>query len=218
MKKDLKISLPLYKVIYSLVFAIILSLIRGVIYVDEIGVAMEPALAMLTIVFCSDTYLMEVQNRRGEVFHLYEKKRKMAVILRRLTVQILYLIAVSILGYGLFLLFQKPITLSTVSPTAIFGMYMIAVTGTVVFWSVASMTICNLWRNVWAGIGSTLVLWLLLNSQVGNSILGKWNIFSYMFCPVDQMSSFSWMYGTVASVIVALILVGLIPTILKKRG
>lgn len=218
MKKDSKICLPPYKIIYSLTFILILSLVRGVIYIDEIGAAMEPTIAMLTIVFCSDTFLIEILNRRREVFHLYEEKRKMTVILRRLTVQILYLTAVSILGYGFFLLFQKPIALTTVSPTAIWGMYVIAMTGTVVFWSVVSMTICNLWRNVWAGIGSTLVLWLLLISQVGDRVFGKWNVFSYMFCPIEQMSSFSWIYGTIAGVIAALVLVGLIPTILKKRG
>lgn len=218
MKKDLKICLPLYKIIYSLAFALILSLIRGVAYMDEIGGAMEPAIAMLTIVFCSDTYLMEVQGRRGEVFHLYEGKRKMAVILRRLAVQILYLIGVSIVGYGFFVFFKKPVILYGEAPAVIFTMFMVAMAGTVLFWSVVSMTICNLWRNVWAGIGTTLVLWLLLGSQVGEKALGKWNIFSYMFCPIEQINSLNWLYGEIAGIVIAVILMGLIPAILKKRG
>lgn len=76
MKKSLKICLPRYKIIHSLAFTLILSLIRGIIYIDEIGAAMEPAITMLTIGFRSDTYLIEVQNRGGEIFHLYKRKKK----------------------------------------------------------------------------------------------------------------------------------------------
>ena len=217
MKKELVICLPIYKIIYSLAFVLILSLIRGIAYADEIGGAMEPAIALLTIIFCSDTYMTEIQSRRGEVFHLYNKKRKTAAILRRLAVQFIYLMIASILGYVCYLI-QKPSLFMGTSHIFIFGMFLAAIVVTIAFWGIVSMTICNLWRNVWAGIGSTLIIWLMLNSQIGDRLFKKWNIFSYTFCSFEQLSSFSWLCGKAVSVIITIALVGMIPTILKKRG
>lgn len=217
MKKELVICLPIYKIIYSLAFVLILSLIRGIAYADEIGGAMEPAIALLTIIFCSDTYMTEIQSRRGEVFHLYDKKRKTKAILRRLAVQFIYLMIASILGYVCYLI-QKPSLFMGTSHIFIFGMFLAAIVVTIAFWGIVSMTICNLWRNVWAGIGSTLIIWLMLNSQIGDRLFGKWNIFSYTFCSFEQLSSFSWLCGKAVSIIIAIALVGMIPTILKKRG
>ena len=39
--KEMKICLPLYKVLYSLAFVVILSLIRGVTHTYEVGIACE---------------------------------------------------------------------------------------------------------------------------------------------------------------------------------
>lgn len=79
------------------------------------------------------------------------------------------------------------------------------------------MTICNLWRNMWAGIGTTLILWILFSSQFGDELFGKWNVFSYTFRSVN-VSDLSWLWGELLSVVLALIMILLIPVILKKRG
>lgn len=71
MKQDLKISLPVYKIGYSLAFIVILSCVHSVVYVNEIGPAIDGKMAVLTLVFCADTYLIERQSRRREVFRLY---------------------------------------------------------------------------------------------------------------------------------------------------
>ena len=70
MRKEIKIALPIYKVLYSAAFFVILSLVRTVVYADEIGIAMEAPASALAAVFCADTYLMEIHSRRREVFAL----------------------------------------------------------------------------------------------------------------------------------------------------
>ena len=37
MKKEMKIILPVYKMVYAFAFVVILSLIRGVVFTNEIG-------------------------------------------------------------------------------------------------------------------------------------------------------------------------------------
>ena len=102
MKQDLKISLPVYKIGYSLAFIVILSCVHSVVYVNEIGPAIDGKMAVLTLVFCADTYLIERQSRRREVFRLYLIKNQYYAVLRRITVQIGYLTVISILAYGMF--------------------------------------------------------------------------------------------------------------------
>ena len=102
MKQDLKISLPVYKIGYSLAFIVILSCVHSVVYINEIGPAIDEKMAVLAIVFCADTYLIEKQCRRREVFRLYSIKNQYHAILRRIMAQIGYLTVSSIFAYGMF--------------------------------------------------------------------------------------------------------------------
>lgn len=218
LKKEIKICLPAYKMLYSAAFVVILSLIRGISRVSDIGLAMEPPIGLLAIVFCADTYWIEIQSKRAEVFKLYHLKKQTSVLLKRLAVQMVYLEIISIVGYGLFF-WQKP--RPEIEGTALlpdFVCFLPAAAVTIIFWGTLSMTFCNLFRNIWIGIGSSLFLWVTLNSQAGDRVLGKYNIFSYTFRNVDYPNDFSWMWGKIISILLALVLAALIPFVLKKRG
>mgnify|MGYP003618635069 FL=1 len=101
MKKEVKICMPYYKIAYSIAFVVILSAIQPVVYANEIGQAVERAVSLLAVVFCADTYLVEVQSKRSEVFWLYNLKKQAGVVYKRLFVQVAYLIGISLLAYGL---------------------------------------------------------------------------------------------------------------------
>ncbi len=218
MKKELKICMPLYKIVYSLTFIFILSIIRGIAYIDEIGTAMEPAIAILAAVFCADIYLMERQGRRWEVFTLFELKSKVKAINRRLFIQILYLIGISTIGYGSFYIIQKPILIGDTSQVTNFAMFVIAISGTVLFWGTLAMTISNLAGNMWVGIGVTLLISLEQSSKAGDELWGKWNVFSYMFRKIDEFNNWEWMCGKTVSLVLCAVMIAAIPLILKKRG
>ena len=47
MKKEMKIVLPFYKIAYAVSFVVILSLIRGVVFTNEIGLSIEAPFAIL---------------------------------------------------------------------------------------------------------------------------------------------------------------------------
>ena len=101
LKTELKNCLSLYKIFYSCAFILILCAIHPIIYYEEIGSAIQSPIAFLTIIFCSDTYLMEVKSKRADVFHLYDQKKQLKVISQRVGVQILYLLILSCVGYVL---------------------------------------------------------------------------------------------------------------------
>ncbi len=135
MKTELKNCLSLYKIFYSCAFILILCAIHPIIYYEEIGSAIQSPIAFLTIIFCSDTYLMEVKSKRADVFHLYDQKKQLKVISQRVGVQILYLLILSCVGYVLFF-WQKPGSVNEgISGIQIFLLYFIAMFGTIWLWT-----------------------------------------------------------------------------------
>lgn len=216
MRKEMKICLPVYKVLYSAAFIVILSIIRGISRISEIGLAMEPPVGLLALVFCADTYWIEIQSKRAEVFKLCPLKKQAGAVRKRLAIQMVFLTGCSAMGYGMFY-WQKPMAVTGGEQLAEFLVFLAAITVTIMFWGTLSMTICNIFRNIWAGIGCTLFLWMTLNSQAGDRILGKYNIFSYTFRDSYDITNLSWLWGKSISLLITLALAAAVPLILKKR-
>lgn len=219
---EMKISLPLYKILYAVLFVVILSLIRGVSVSFEIGIAMEPALAILAAAFCADTYALEVVSRRSEVWRLYPLKTRIRAVGRRLLLQQFFLLLVSAAGYGFFYLFQKPFSFRSIQPGAVseaaqFYCFLAAEAVTIVFFSMLSNTLACLFHNLWFGIGGSLILWLLLNSTQAQRLLGSWNVFSYSLRDVSGINDFGWLRGKALCVLFCIAAAAGLPGLLKKR-
>lgn len=223
MEKEVKISLPFYKVAYAVFFIVILSLIRGVTSSYEIGIALEAPMAILAAVFCADTYVQEMISKRSEVQRLYSMKKRIRSIGRRMVIQELFLLLLAVIGYVLFFIFQKPQLYSAMQPGGEseikqFLVCLAAMVVTLAFWGILSNTISCIFRNMWVGIGGTLILWLVTNSSFGDRCFGSWNLFSYTFRAVENSSDLSWIRGKAICLIFCIIMIVLLPKILKKRG
>ena len=219
MKKEMKIVLPVYKMVYAFAFVVILSLIRGVVFTNEIGLSIEGPFAILTAVFCADTYVQEIRSKRFEVHRLYPLKKRFFSMTKRLVIQELFLLLLAVAGYGLFFVFQKPMTHpGTKSEWTQFAAYFFAITVTVFFWSVLANTLSMVLRNMWMGIEGCLIIWIATNSTGGDKLLGAWNLFSYSFRNIENATDFTWMYGKVLCLGIGLILLAALPEIIRKRG
>lgn len=221
MRKELKISLPLYKKACALLFIVILSLIRGVSISCEIGTAMEPALAILAATLCADTYVQEIICRRSELWRLYPLKRKLLSVGTRLLIQEIFLLLLAAAGFCLFLLLQKPLLFSHMQPGAgsefrHFSIFLGAMAVTITFWSVLAATAAIIFRNLWLGISVCLILWLLENSSLAKNVLGPWNVFSYTFRNITDTGDFIWLAGKGLCIALCAAMLLLLPTLLKK--
>lgn len=217
LKQEIKICIPPYKIVYSIMFFVILSLIRGITLVDEIGGALDANAALLGVVFCAETYVMERGSGRGEIFVLFPQRNRTKAVMRRLLIQNVYLCMLSYIGF-FFFFWQKPMLLPDNSLFFQYGMYMLAVTGTILFWSTLSMTISNLTGSQWGGIGICLAVWMMLNSTFGDKTLGVFNIFAYGFRETEELLDLGWLWGKALGILVAAVMIGMTPYIIKKRG
>ncbi|MDO4336751.1 MAG: hypothetical protein Q4C91_01530 [Eubacteriales bacterium] len=223
MGKEIKICLPFYKMAYSVFFVVILCILRGVIYTNEVGVALEAPLALLAAAFCADTYVQEVSSKRSEIERLYPIKNRTRSILKRMIVQEGYLFLLAAAGYVIDCVIQRPLPLYGMQivikdEIKMFFVYLAAIAVTLIFWGILSHTLSCLFRNMWAGIGCCLLLWITTNSTVGDRLLGKWNVFSYTFRNIENNEDLSWICGKTVCVLLILIMGAVLPEIIKKRG
>lgn len=223
MALEIKNALSFYKIAYAVCFIVILSLIRGVSYTYEIGIALEAPMAMLAAVFCADTYTQEITSKRSEVLMLYPVKKRMHLIAGRIMIQVVFLSLLAMTGYGLFLIFQNPIVLQIEQSNpgkemSRFLVYAGAVVITLLFWGMLSNTFACFFRNMWMGIGSCLILWLITNSSMGEKYLGAYNIFSYTFREIENSGDFSWIWGKVICIGTCFIMTAILPGLIRKRG
>lgn len=223
MIQECKISLPFYKIAYAVCFVILSSLVRGVYYRYEVGIAMEPLMAILAAAFCADTYVTEIIGKRSEVWRLYPMKRKLHSIYARMLLQIFFLLLLAAAGYGLFFLFQRPRSFdafsnNTPGDAAQFFVFLASVLVTIAFWGILSHTIACVFRSLWCGIGGCLILWILTNSSFGVRCLGKWNVFSYTFREMENGGNHQWICGKVVCIFLGMTAVAMLPKIMKKRG
>lgn len=223
MGKEVKICLSSYKIVYSIFFVIILCVVRGVSFTNEVGVALEAPLALLAAVFCADTYVQEIASKRAEVERLYPVKNRTRSIFKRMTVQESYLFILAAAGYGVYCIIQKPLSLYGIQivikdEIKMFLMYLLAIAVTLIFWGILSHTLSCLFRNMWAGIGCCLILWITTNSTIGERLLGEWNVFSYTFRNIEDNGDLSWICGKMICVLLILMMGAMLPEIIKKRG
>lgn len=218
---EAKISFPIYKVIYSVFFTVILSIIRGVSFTNEIGGTLEPQMGILAAVFCADIYVQEVASGRWEIHRLYPMKNRMGVIWRRMAVQETYLFLLGIAGYGLIYFLQNPIPYwqgEWGKEILLFLIYIPAMVGTIIFWGMLSNVVACIFRNMWAGAGISLVLWIAVNSTYGDRIMGIWNPFSYTFRDIEDIGNLSWILGKILWLFGTILLGVVLKRLIKKRG
>lgn len=184
---------------------------------------MESPMALLAAVFCADTYIQEILSGRYQIQRLYPLKNRLASMAKRLMIQEAFLLFLSAVGYGMYLLVQRPVLLNGEergenSSVAIFLIYLGAVFVSLLFWGLLSHVLSCLFRNMWAGIGSCLLLWTVTNSTVGDKWLGCWNLFSYSFRDLEDSGDLSWLWGKLLCVAASILLAYMLPKIVKKRG
>ncbi len=220
---EIKISLPFQKQAYAVLFVLILSLVRGITYSYEIGIALEAPMAILAASFCADTYTQEITSKRSEIQRLYPMKKRIYSIYKRIVIQEIFLLAVAVAGYGLFYIFQNPRIVgigenSSENEICQFLVYFAAIAVTLVVWGLLSNLLSCLFRNMWMGIGGCLMLCLITNSSIGVRYFGAWNLFSYTFRSIENSSNYSWICGKIVCICIGIMTVAALPKIMEKRG
>lgn len=77
----------------------------------------------------------------------------------------------------------------------LFFMTIAAVAVSVLFFGMTAFTFANLCRNSLAGIGISIILWLITYSAWGERILGNGNVFAFVFRDTGNRADMRWLLG-----------------------
>lgn len=166
MKYELKIALPMYKIIYSILFMVIIILVRPIMSYNEIVSVLESSVALLAGVFMADIYYTEYMNERISTYSLFPIKQKRGSILKRAFISQLYLIILVAAFYWGFVLVYHPTNYSGVSTISLYTSCVGACAASVFFMGMFCFTVTNLMRNIGLAIGLLFVFWLFLTSTI----------------------------------------------------
>ncbi len=178
MKYNIKIGLTPTKLCYSICYIFIFALIRGVRSSSEIGGAMDAYVAFLAIIFFSDTFYQELQEKRWEVFYLKPAQAKFKTMCQRMLVQASYMGLLIGMGYWAFYL-QRSLGQLDAKELQIYITAVLACFASVVFFGTFTFTMVNAFRNLWAGIGVALLLWYVQSSRWARNLPDILNLFAY---------------------------------------
>lgn len=201
-KYNVKIGIPLYKAVYSILFIIGLALVRGITHVREIGWAMDANIALLALVFCGDGYYQEFSGGRWEVFWLCPKERKWKTLLQRFFLQAAWLTGASMAGYVVFY-WQRPGNAQEISEFVLWLQFGFAVLGSIFFFGSLSFTLVNFLHNLWAGLGISVIIWSILNSTTGQKLPEALYVFAYGGKGVEMMDgglNWNWVWGKISAI------------------
>lgn len=216
MKQDIKIMLPFYRIIYPILYVILMAFVRGISDTREIGIVLDSMIPVLAIVFMSDTYHIEYREQRWEIIALFSLKKLNQMIYKRVWIQIIYLMLVNGLGYWFFYI-QKPIKQGLNKELNLYFSFLFACVITIAFFGMISLIVANTFNNMWIGIGVSLVCWLSLNSTTGNKILGVINVLAYAFRKFENANDYHWVIGKIFAVLCVVIMFFLLPRTIKNR-
>lgn len=166
MKYEAKIALPLYKLIYSMLFMVIIILVRPISSYSEIISVLESSVALLAGVFMADTYYMEYMNDRISTYYLFPFKKKYTSLLKRIVISQVYLIILTAVFYWGFVLMYHPTNYSGASIATLYIQCVCACAASMFFMGILCFTATNLLRNIGIGIGFLFLLWLFLTSSI----------------------------------------------------
>lgn len=170
MKYEIKIALPLYKVVYSFLFVTIIILVRPIQSITEIIAPLETYMALLAGIFLADTYYQEFTGGRIDCYYRYCLQKKLLSVTKRNIICLIYLFILVAVGYWGFIFRYQPVYTSAIPEMILYAHTMLATLASMIFMGSIGFTLTNLAQSLGAGISGVLILWLVMTSSVMNKL------------------------------------------------
>lgn len=196
--KELKISLPPYKIICALFFILILSIVRGISEIDEIGPTIDTYMALLALVLCADTCHQEVQESGWEILALKPGKRQRQTILKRFAVQYIFIFCMAAAGYGMFYLIQQP----SIGEQELyhFATAMAASASSIVLFGAMPVFLAKITGNLIGAMGAAAAFWFFITSSWAEKLPRFLQIFAFGGRNISEGEMW-WISGKVTALI-----------------
>ena len=201
MKQDLVIVVSKYKLWICIIYVMLLSIIFPLAYADEIGGVIDPYSSLLSILFFSDLFYLEILEKRYEVIKLKSKDVLIGLVKRRFFIAWLFVELLALVQYSLYLM-KVNNNIGKMDNLSMLIITLIATGVSIAFFGYLTVVLVNITKKIGIGVGIAVLIWFLLNSTIGMNIKSA-NIFA--FCEFFTKDlDYSWVIGKLIGAIIVL--------------
>ena len=202
MKQDLVIVVSKYKLWICIIYVMLLSIIFPLAYADEIGGVIDPYSSLLSILFFSDLFYLEILEKRYEVIKLKSKDVLIGLVKRRFFIAWLFVELLALVQYSLYLM-KVNNNIGKMDNLSMIIITLIATGVSIAFFGYLTLVLVNITKKIGIGVGISVLIWFLLNSTIGMNIFKSANIFA--FCEFFTKDlDYSWVIGKLIGAIIVL--------------
>lgn len=202
MKQDLVIVVSKYKLWICIIYVMLLSIIFPLAYADEIGGVIDPYSSLLSILFFSDLFYLEILEKRYEVIKLKSKDVLIGIVKRRFFIAWLFVELLALVQYSLYLM-KVNNNIGKMDNLSMIIITLIATGVSIAFFGYLTVVLVNITKKIGIGVGIAVLIWFLLNSTIGMNIFKSANIFA--FCEFFTKDlDYSWVIGKLIGAIIVL--------------
>ena len=203
MKQDLVIVVSKYKLWICIIYVMLLSIIFPLAYADEIGGVIDPYSSLLSILFFSDLFYLEILEKRYEVIKLKSKDALIGLVKRRFFIAWLFVELLALVQYSLYLMKVNNNNIGKMDNLSMLIITLIATGVSIAFFGYLTLVLVNITKKIGIGVGIAVLIWFLLNSTIGMNIFKSANIFA--FCEFFTKDlDYSWVIGKLIGAIIVL--------------
>ena len=202
MKQDLVIVVSKYKLWICIIYVMLLSIIFPLAYADEIGGVIDPYSSLLSILFFSDLFYLEILEKRYEVIKLKSKDVLIGIVKRRFFIAWLFVELLALVQYSLYLMKVK-YNIGKMDNLSMIIITLIATGVSIAFFGYLTVVLVNITKKIGIGVGIAVLIWFLLNSTIGMNIFKSANIFAFCEFFTNDLD-YSWVIGKLIGAIIVL--------------
>ncbi len=202
MKQDLVIVVSKYKLWICIIYVMLLSIIFPLAYADEIGGVIDPYSSLLSILFFSDLFYLEILEKRYEVIKLKSKDVLIGIVKRRFFIAWLFVELLALVQYSLYLM-KVNNNIGKMDNLSMLIITLIATGVSIAFFGYLTVVLVNITKKIGIGVGIAVLIWFLLNSTIGMNIFKSANIFAFCEFFTNDLD-YSWVIGKLIGAIIVL--------------
>ena len=202
MKQDLIIVVSKYKLWICIIYVMLLSIIFPLAYADEIGGVIDPYSSLLSILFFSDLFYLEILEKRYEVIKLKSKDVLIGLVKRRFFIAWLFVELLALVQYSLYLM-KVNNNIGKMDNLSMLIITLIATGVSIAFFGYLTVVLVNITKKIGIGVGIAVLIWFLLNSTIGMTIFKSANIFAFCEFFTNDLD-YSWVIGKLIGAIIVL--------------
>ncbi|CUO22272.1 MAG: hypothetical protein ACLTA9_05215 [Clostridium saudiense] len=202
MKQDLVIVVSKYKLWICIIYVMLLSIIFPLAYADEIGGVIDPYSSLLSILFFSDLFYLEILEKRYEVIKLKSKDVLIGIVKRRFFIAWLFVELLALVQYSLYLM-KVNNNIGKMDNLSMIIITLIATGVSIAFFGYLTVVLVNITKKIGIGVGIAVLIWFLLNSTIGMNIFKSANIFAFCEFFTNDLD-YSWVIGKLIGAIIVL--------------